>query len=74
MRLYQHGGGLYVADLEKIMVAQHHYKGFELNWDEEKQAFAITLERVSEFLCNRLMSDTVAPNRRHHEQDAISHH
>ncbi len=56
------------------MVAQHHYKGFELNWDEEKQAFAITLERVSEFLCNRLMSDTVAPNRRHHEQDAISHH
>lgn len=31
-------------------------------------------QRVSEFLCNRLMSDTVAPNRRHHEQDAISHH
>ncbi|WP_253264505.1 Mor transcription activator family protein [Pseudomonas aeruginosa] len=30
--------------------------------------------RVSEFLCNRLMSDTVAPNRRHHEQDATSHH
>ncbi|MBV5564296.1 hypothetical protein KUU53_24510, partial [Pseudomonas aeruginosa] len=26
-------------------------------------------KRVSEFLCNRLMSDTVAPNRRHHEQD-----
>lgn len=26
------------------MVAQHHYKGFILNWDEEKQGFAITLE------------------------------
>ena len=38
--------------------------------DEE----ALAETRVSEFLCNRLMSDTVAPNRRHHEQDAISHH
>ncbi|MEZ1495365.1 OprD family porin, partial [Pseudomonas aeruginosa] len=25
--------------------------------------------RVSEILCNRLMSDTVAENWRHHEQD-----
>ena len=32
------------------------------------------LRRVSEFLCNRLMSDTVAPNRRHHEQDETPHH
>lgn len=37
-------------------------------------AIALAVSRVSEFLCNRLMSDTVAPNRRHHEQDATSHH
>ena len=38
--------------------------------DEE----ALAETRVSEFLCNRIMSDTVAPNRRHHGQDATSHH
>ncbi|HGY3910936.1 hypothetical protein EFK68_03060 [Pseudomonas aeruginosa] len=26
------------------MVAHHHYKGFELNWDVAKQVYAITLE------------------------------
>ncbi|MGK6944748.1 LysR family transcriptional regulator [Pseudomonas aeruginosa] len=31
-------------------------------------------ERVSEILCNRLMSDTVAENWRHHEQDAPHHY
>ncbi|WP_153549609.1 BrxE family protein [Pseudomonas aeruginosa] len=30
--------------------------------------------RVSEILCNRLMSDTVAENWRHHEQDAPHHY
>ncbi|MBW6122344.1 hypothetical protein KZ843_05480, partial [Pseudomonas aeruginosa] len=31
-------------------------------------------QRVSEILCNRLMSDTVAENWRHHEQDAPHHY
>ncbi|MCS7704684.1 hypothetical protein N0018_33330, partial [Pseudomonas aeruginosa] len=35
----------------------------------EGKMFELIHQRVSEFLCNRLMSDTVAPNRRHHEQD-----
>lgn len=30
--------------------------------------------RVYEFLCNRLMSDTVAPDRRHHEPIKTPHH
>ena len=33
-----------------------------------------SLGRVSEFLCNRLMSDTVAPSRRHHQQDETPDH
>ncbi len=38
------------------MVAQHHYKGFELNWDEEKQAFAITLEGEHVSVANTIAS------------------
>ena len=34
----------------------------------------LVMLRVYEFLCNRLMSDTVAPDRRHHEPIKTPHH
>ncbi|HCF9659866.1 TPA: hypothetical protein NI776_001593 [Pseudomonas aeruginosa] len=64
-------GGLYVADLEKIMVAQHHYKGFELNWDEEKQAFAITLEGEHVSVANTIASGELYIDF-YHDASAVS--
>ncbi|WP_235583243.1 dynamin family protein [Pseudomonas aeruginosa] len=44
--------------------------GFGSSLENHNKAIA----RVSEILCNRLMSDTVAENWRHHEQDAPHHY
>ncbi|RBO19865.1 hypothetical protein C2127_25460, partial [Pseudomonas aeruginosa] len=52
--------------LRKAILAQRT----QLGLDALKQCDEVLrTARVSEILCNRLMSDTVAENWRHHEQD-----
>ena len=47
----------------------------DAGWGQLKTMLEYKCDRgVYEFLCNRLMSDTVAPNRRHDEQETTSHH